>query len=55
MSKMAALVFEITELLEEGMRPTLISSILGIPLEMVYDVVADIQGEEVFDYDGAEF
>ena len=55
MSKMAELHAEITVLLDEGMRPTLISSILGIPLEMVYDVLADIQGEGIYEYDGEEF
>lgn len=39
MSRMAELDIEVRELLEEGLRPTSIASILNIPLELVYDVV----------------
>jgi len=45
MSRMADLDLEIREMLDEGLRPTSIASILNIPLEMVYDVVDAIDAD----------
>ena len=51
MSKMADLDMEIRALLEEGLRPTSIASILNIPLEMVYECVeATEQFDEIIEY-----
>ena len=52
MSKMADLDIQIREMLEEGLRPFSIASILGVPLEWVYNVMGQ---EDDFDYpDGVE-
>ena len=48
MSRMADLDLEIREMLDEGLRPTSIASILNIPLEMVYDVV-DAMDADTYD------
>jgi hypothetical protein len=45
---MADLDLEIREMLDEGLRPTSIASILNIPLEMVYDVV-DAMDADTYD------
>jgi hypothetical protein len=39
MSKMATLVYDIEELLNEGMSPKFIVATLNCPIEMVYDVL----------------
>ena len=39
MSVMSDLHMQICELLDEGLKPISIAGLLGIPLEMVYDVV----------------
>jgi hypothetical protein len=48
MSRMAELDIEIRELLEEGLRPTSIASIMNIPLELVYDVI-DAMDADTYD------
>ena len=48
MSKMADLDMEIRALLEEGLRPTSIASLLNIPLEMVYDCI-DAMDTDTYD------
>ena len=48
MSRMADLDMQIRELLDEGLRPFSIASILNIPLEMVYDTV-DAMDEDTYD------
>ena len=48
MSRMAELDMQIRELLDEGLRPTSIASILNIPLEMVYDVI-DAMDADTYD------
>ena len=48
MSRMADLDLEIREMLDEGLRPFSIASILNIPLEMVYDVV-DAMDADTYD------
>lgn len=50
MSRMSELDIEVRELLEEGLRPTSIASILNIPLELVYDFVDAIEQDEVIVY-----
>jgi hypothetical protein len=55
---MAELDMQIRELLDEGLRPFSIASILNIPLEMVYDTVdamdADTYDESIDgDFDSA--
>jgi len=47
MSRMSEIDMEIREMLEEGLRPFTISSLLKVPLQMVYDVV----DAETADYD----
>lgn len=39
MSRMADLDLEIREMLDEGLRPFTIASLLKVPLQMVYDVI----------------
>jgi len=39
MSVMSDLHLQICEMLDEGLKPISIAGLLGIPLEMVYDVV----------------
>jgi len=48
MSRMADLDLEIRALLDEGLRPTSIASLLNIPLEMVYDCI-DAMDTETYD------
>jgi hypothetical protein len=48
MSRMAELDMQIRELLDEGLRPFSIASILNIPLEMVYDTV-DAMDADTYD------
>lgn len=50
MSRMADLDLEIREMLDEGLRPTSIASILNIPLEMVYEFVDAIETDEIIVY-----
>jgi len=45
---MADLDLEIRALLDEGLRPTSIASLLNIPLEMVYDCI-DAMDTETYD------
>jgi len=49
MSRMADLDLEIRNMLEEGLRPFTIASLLDIPLQMVYDVLDAQDTEEQFD------
>jgi hypothetical protein len=44
MSKVADLHAQILELSDEGLKPVSISGVLGVPLEMVYDV---LEAEEI--------
>jgi len=39
MSRMAEIDLEIRSMLDEGLRPFTISSLLGVPLQMIYDVL----------------
>jgi hypothetical protein len=39
MSKMAELDLEIRDMLDEGLTPARISSLLEIPMQMVYDII----------------
>ena len=39
MSRMADLDLEIRKMLDEGLRPFTIASLLKVPLQMVYDVI----------------
>ncbi len=48
MSRMSDLDLEIRELLDEGLRPTSIASLLNIPLEMVYDCI-DAMDTDTYD------
>jgi len=48
MSKMADLDLEIRALLDEGLRPTSVASLLNIPLEMVFDCINAID-EDTYD------
>jgi hypothetical protein len=48
MSRMADLDLEIRALLDEGLRPTSIASLLNIPLEMVYDCI-DAMDTDTYD------
>jgi hypothetical protein len=43
---MSDLHMQICELLDEGLKPISVAGLLGIPLEMVYDVIdAELLGE----------
>ena len=48
MSKMADLDLEIRALLDEGLRPTSVASLLNIPLEMVFDCI-DAMDTDTYD------
>ena len=48
MSRMADLDSEIRALLDEGLRPTSVASLLNIPLEMVYDCI-DAMDTDTYD------
>ena len=49
MSKMAEIDLEIRDMLDEGLSPLRISSLLEIPMEMVYDIyLADKKWSERF-------
>ena len=51
MSRMADLDLQIREMLDEGLRPFSIASILNIPLEMVYEFVDAIEtDDEIIEY-----
>ena len=51
MSRMADLDLQIREMLDEGLRPFSIASILNIPLEMVYELVDAIEtDDEIIEY-----
>ena len=45
MSKMAELDLEIRELLEEGVRPSVIASELKVPVTWVYPVMKELEKE----------
>lgn len=49
MSKMADLDIQIREMLDEGLRPFSIASLLNIPLEMVYDVIHSDIDQDTYD------
>ena len=46
MSRVADLSTQVLELADEGLKPISISGILGVPLEMVYDI---LEADEVGD------
>jgi hypothetical protein len=48
MSRMADLDLDIRDMLDEGLRPSSIATILNIPLELVYDVV-DAMDADTYD------
>ena len=50
--EIAELHNKIMELVDEGLKPISVSAILGVPLEMVYDVVehSDDYGESYDDF-----
>jgi len=51
MSRMADLDLEIRQMLDEGLRPFSIASILNIPLEMVYEFVDAIEeNDDIIEY-----
>jgi hypothetical protein len=50
MSKMAELDLEIRDMLDEGLSPARISTLLDIPMQMVYDIV-DAQTADDSHYD----
>lgn len=50
MSRMADLDLEIRNMLDEGLTPARISTLLGIPMQMVYDIV-DAQTADDSHYD----
>ena len=39
MSRMAEIDLEIRSMLDEGLRPFTIANLLGVPLQMIYDVL----------------
>jgi len=45
MSKMAELDLEVRDMLDEGLLPASIATLLGIPLQMVYDVLDEQENE----------
>ena len=45
MSKMAELYMDIEEMLEKGAHPATISAVLDIPVIIVYDVLASLEGQ----------
>ena len=45
MSKMAELYMDIEEMLEKGAHPATISAVLDIPVVIVYDVLASLEGQ----------
>lgn len=50
MSKMADLDLEIRDMLAEGLSPARISTLLNIPMQMVYDIVdAEIADDSHYD------
>ena len=48
MSKMSELFIDIQELLDKELHPIMISNRLGIPVSMVYDVIAATDNREEF-------
>lgn len=50
MSRMSELDIEVRELLEEGLKPAMVATLLNIPLELVYDFVEAIEQDEVIVY-----
>jgi hypothetical protein len=49
MSKMAELDLEVRNMLDEGLLPASIATLLGIPLQMVYDVLDEQENESTID------
>jgi len=49
MSKMAELDLEVRDMLDEGLLPASIATLLGIPLQMVYDVLDEQENEPTID------
>lgn len=50
MSKMAELDMQIRDMLDEGLRPFTVASLLKIPLQMVYDVIeAETENDSHYD------
>jgi len=50
MSRMSELDIEVRELLEEGLKPAMVATLLNIPLELVYDFVEAIEQDEIIEY-----
>ena len=48
MSKMSEIHQDIIEMLEQGDRPIKIATLLGIPLNMVYDVLEQLEASEEY-------
>ena len=49
MSKMAEIDLEIRDMLDEGLSPLRISSLLEIPMEMVYDIIEESTDDSDYD------
>lgn len=49
MSKMAEIDLEIRDMLDEGLSPLRISSLLEIPMEMVYDIIEESTDDSEYD------
>lgn len=47
MSKMAELALDIEELLNEGISPKMVATILGAPIDMVYDVIEQLEDQQL--------
>ena len=47
MSRMAEIDLEIRSMLDEGLRPFTIANLLGVPLQMIYDVLDEDTENEV--------
>ena len=54
MSKMSELNLDIQEMLQDGIHPTKISKVLGIPLGWVYDTLESMQESDEPDYEYGE-
>ena len=49
MSNMAEIDLEIRDMLDEGLSPLRISSLLEIPMEMVYDIIEESTDDSDYD------
>lgn len=46
MSKMSELDFQIRDLLDEGISPEKVATMLACPLEMVYDIISEDEADQ---------